>query len=85
MKDSIRLTVFSLGFASLMAAAMYFPTINADTRIQSPEQVSWIEFCKARGYDSETSDTAVIDEYLDTWVGSIEEEHVFNNLPAMED
>lgn len=50
----------------------------------TPEEISWVEFCKARHYDPHTEDGEIINEYLDTWVGSVEEERVFNNLPAQE-
>lgn len=41
----------------------------------TPEEISWIEFCRYNDYDTHTTDPAVIDEFLDTWRGSaIEEE-----------
>lgn len=50
----------------------------------TPEEISWIEFCKARHYDPHTEDEEIINEYLDAWVGTVEEERVFNHLPALE-
>lgn len=86
MKEIIRLSVFGLSFASILAISMYLPAKSRSAAVTlTPEQISWEGFCNARGYDPEANDSNIIDEYLDTWVGSIEEEQVFNRLPATED
>lgn len=36
--------------------------------------VSWSAFCAARGYDINDNTYPVINEYLDTWCGSVDEE-----------
>ncbi len=61
--------VLSIGLSSLMPAR----SRQLPARL-SAEELSWTEFCRVRGYDSQSNDSAVINEYLDTWVGSIEEE-----------
>lgn len=38
------------------------------------EEISWSAFCDARGYDKGDNTYLVINEYLDTWCGSPEEE-----------
>lgn len=48
------------------------------------EEISWVEFCKARGYDVHDNSATAVDEYLDTWCGSTEEEEALtrNGVPA---
>lgn len=41
--------------------------------------VSWSSFCAARGYDINDNTYPAINEYLDTWCGSEEEERAFVN------
>lgn len=85
MKDTIRLSVFGFAIAGLMAVAATMPSKTTELPASlTPEEISWVEFCKARHYDPHTEDEEIINEYLDTWVGSVEEERVFNNLPAQE-
>lgn len=85
MKDIIRLSIFSIGIAGLMAAACLMPSKTTELPISpTPEEISWVEFCKARHYDPHTENEDIINEFLDTWIGSADEEKMFNNLPAME-
>lgn len=85
MKDIIRLSLLGFGIAGLMAAAcLMHPSVNNYSEPLTSDEISWIEFCKARGYDMHDNRDEVINEFLDTWVGSVEEEHAFNNLPAQE-
>lgn len=42
-------------------------------------ELSWKAFCAARGYDFNDNTYPAINEYLDTWCGSAEEEQVFIN------
>lgn len=85
MKDIIRLSATGIVMCALFAAAMLNTADN--TKVSAPltsDEISWIEFCKARGYDVHDESDEIINEFLDTWVGSVEEERVFNNLPAQE-
>lgn len=41
------------------------------------EYVSWIAFCATRGHDINDNTHSTINEYLDTWCGSVEEEEAF--------
>lgn len=85
MKDVIRLSLIGTAMCVLLAWAMLRTADNS--KVSAPltsEEISWVEFCKARHYDPHTEDEEIINEYLDTWVGSVEEERVFNNLPAQE-
>lgn len=85
MKDVIRLSLIGTAMCALFAWAMLRTADNS--KVSAPltsEEISWVEFCKARHYDPHTEDEEIINEYLDTWVGSVEEERVFNNLPAQE-
>lgn len=85
MKDIIRLSLIGTAMCALFAVAMLN---TADkSKVTAPltsEEISWIEFCKARGYDVHDESDEIINEFLDTWVGSVEEERAFNNLPAQE-
>lgn len=40
-------------------------------------EFSWCSFCESRGYDMAERNGHAYDEYLDTWVGSTEEETAF--------
>ncbi|WP_290088564.1 hypothetical protein [uncultured Duncaniella sp.] len=85
MKDIIRLSIFGFGIAGLMAVACYLPSNTEQLPAAlTSDELSWIEFCKARGYDTHDNRDEIINEFLDTWVGSMEEERAFNNLPAQE-
>lgn len=85
MKDIIRLSIFGFGIAGLMAVACYLPSNTEQLPAAlTSEEISWAEFCKARGYDIHDNRDEIINEFLDTWVGSMEEERAFNNLPAQE-
>lgn len=85
MKDTIRLSLLGFGIAGLMATACLMkPATTNNSESLTSEEISWIEFCKARGYDVRDERDEIINEFLDTWVGSVEEEQAFNNLPAQE-
>lgn len=75
MKDTIRLSAFGIGIAALMAVAMSMPIKTTEfPATLTPEEISWVEFCKYRGYDAHTEDEEIINEFLDTWRGSTVEE-----------
>lgn len=40
-------------------------------------EISWTVFCAARGYDLNDNTYPAINEYLDTWCGSVDEEAAF--------
>lgn len=85
MKDIIRLSLIGATMSALFAVVMLNTADNS--KVSAPltsEEISWIEFCKARGYDIHDNRDEIVNEFLDTWVGSVEEEHAFNNLPAQE-
>ena len=84
MKDIIRLSIMGIALAGIMAAASLYTSSTPAPSTLTSDEISWIEFCKARHYDPHTEDEEIINEFLDTWVGSIEEERAFNNLPALE-
>lgn len=42
-------------------------------------KISWTAFCAARGYDLNDHTFPAINEYLDTWCGTVEEEQAFIN------
>ncbi len=41
-------------------------------------EISWNAFCAARGYDRNDNTYLTVNEYLDTWCGSVDEENAFN-------
>lgn len=41
--------------------------------------ISWAAFCAARGYALDDNTYLTLNEYLDTWCGSAEEEQAFIN------
>lgn len=60
---------------TIMAAALTGCTSTKST--VEPLELSWTAFCAARGYAVDTTDDEAVNEYLDTWRGSVEEEEVF--------
>lgn len=75
MKDIIRLSVLGFGIAGFMAIASVMPSHTKELPASlTPEEISWVEFCKYRGYDVHTEDEEIINEFLDTWRGSTVEE-----------
>lgn len=85
MKDTVRISVMGISIALLMGAAVLWTDRSKEIPAQlASEEISWIEFCKARGYDADDHSEETVNEFLDTWVGSAEEERAFNNLPAVE-
>lgn len=40
-------------------------------------EISWNAFCDARGYDRADNTYSAVNEYLDTWCGSVDEEAAF--------
>lgn len=43
-------------------------------------EISWAAFCAARGYDINDHTYPTVNEFLDSWCGSVEEEKAFINL-----
>lgn len=41
------------------------------------DEISWAAFCAARGYDLNDNTYPTVNEYLDAWCGSVEEEQAF--------
>ena len=83
MKDLLRLSVYSIGIPGLMVIAAAMPSSTPQLPVTlTPEEISWVEFCKYKRYDIHTEDEEIVNEFLDTWVGSVEEEQAFNNIPT---
>lgn len=73
MKNIIRLSILGIAICGLAAMSMDKPATDS-------EEISWSAFCKSRGYSLTDSTSEVINEYLDTWCGSVEEETVLDSL-----
>lgn len=85
MKELVRLTAIGVATAALLSAATLWTDRSKEVPAQlDSAEISWIEFCKAKGYDVNDDREEIINEFLDTWRGSVEEEKAFNNLPALE-
>lgn len=81
MKDLLRIIIIGTALCSCLAIAKnHSNTPQASTL--SAQEISWVEFCKARHYDPHTEDEQIIDEFLDTWVGSCEEENALTHIPS---
>lgn len=80
MKETIRISALSLFLAFSIGAANLMRPAQEDTLIT--ETQSWKLFCDARGHSLDDRSEETINEYLDTWVGSVDEEQAFNHLPA---
>lgn len=59
---------------AFMAALLTGCKSNKVALEQLRADVSWSAFCAARGYDINDNTYPVINEYLDTWCGSVDEE-----------
>lgn len=72
--------VFIIAILSTLLASC--KTMNPESNIVIPAREethpSWGKFCEARHYDINTTDSEIINEYLDTWCGSAEEEQALN-------
>jgi len=64
---------------SISLAALTGCTTNKVAADNTLDEISWTAFCAARGHNLNDSTSETINEYLDTWCGSVEEEQVFIN------
>lgn len=65
--------ILSIAAAILSGCASQRPAVDPRA------DISWQAFCQARGYDPADNTYAVINEYLDAWCGSAEEENALIN------
>lgn len=67
-----------LAFAMLIGVTTYkvYTTYQLGVKAEDEQRsyVSWIAFCAERGYQSSDTTSAVLDEWLDSWTGTPEEE-----------
>lgn len=49
------------------------PSVSDEMR----SEISWNAFCDARGYDRNDNTYLTVNEYLNTWCGSVDEENAF--------
>lgn len=59
---------------SIVAAALTGCRPSQATLDQRRADISWNAFCQARGYDTTDTTYIVVNEYLDTWCESVDEE-----------
>lgn len=62
---------------AIMVAAATGCRSSQTTLDQRRADISWNAFCQARGYDTDDNTHLVVNEYLDTWCGSVDEETAF--------
>lgn len=62
---------------AIVAAALTGCRSSQATLDQRRADISWNAFCAERGYDTDNNTYLVINEYLDTWCGSVAEEAAF--------
>lgn len=51
----------------------------ASVSMEERGEISWNAFCDAHGYDRNDNTYSAVNEYLDTWCGSVDEEEAFIN------
>ncbi|MBD5267965.1 MAG: hypothetical protein HDS41_07325 [Bacteroides sp.] len=73
MKKYIILIILSAS----MLTACHSAKLTSATDDNKRHEISWNAFCDARGYDRSDNTYATVNEYLDTWCGSAEEENAF--------
>lgn len=60
---------------AIAAAAILTGCKSIDSAFEARRgEISWNAFCAARGYDRNDNTDITINEYLDTWCGSADEE-----------
>ncbi|WP_289756001.1 lipoprotein [Muribaculum intestinale] len=65
--------IITLALAAAMLTGCTSPKLAAVSDNERGE-ISWNAFCDARGYDRADNTYSAVNEYLDTWCGSVEEE-----------
>ena len=72
MKKYIILIALS---AAVLTGCRSIKLVSVSDEIRN--KISWNSFCDARGYDRNDNTYTAVNEYLDTWCGSVEEEKAF--------
>ena len=73
MKHDISLAALGLTIAAIIAVNLPAKTAKKSSSEPDPIEVSWAEFCRVNGYDTGDNSAEIVNEYLDTWVGSVAE------------
>lgn len=68
--------ILALAVSAMLASCT---TSKQATTDEQRDYISWIAFCANRGYNINDNTHEAINEYLDTWCGSVEEEEAFIN------
>lgn len=78
-KATIPLALVAILFTGCSSSKTLCPAKNSSqTSLDSRRaDISWSAFCAARGYDLNDTTYPAINEYLDTWCGSVDEEAAF--------
>lgn len=66
-----------IAFALILMAALTGCKSQHVALEERRAEVSWSAFCAARGYDIDDNTGQAVNEYLDTWCGSSDEEAAF--------
>ena len=66
----------------ILALFLFVGCTSTKQGTQLPErpEISWEVFQKIKGYKSTKTHDELVNEYLDTWRGSVEEEKAFMDL-----
>lgn len=72
----ITLYIFALGLLTLAGCT----STKKDYTLSERAEISWEVFQKVKGCKSTKSHEELVNEYLDTWRGSMEEEKAFMDL-----
>lgn len=68
--------ILTLAFATALLTGC---TTNKVALDNLRSEISWSAFCEARGYDLNDNTYLTVNEYLDAWCGSVEEEEALIN------
>lgn len=71
--------MLTLALATMALTSCKTATTTTDTTALKNlrYEISWKAFCETRGYDLNDMTYTATNEYLDAWVGSVEEEEAF--------
>lgn len=64
-----------LTLAILAACTLAGCKTNKQAMLNHREYISWMAFCAERGYNINDNSSETINDYLDTWRGSVDEEN----------
>ncbi len=80
MKSTLLLSVFGLFATLLMQGCGTAASSTAKYTENEVDSLSWSAFCRCRGYKINDYSDKAINEYLDAWIGTVDEEESLDSI-----